>query len=458
VTIDVLPDVVLLEIFDSYVDEARIEAWHRLVHVCRKWRIVTFGSPRRLNLRLHCKASTPVRKTLDVWPLLPIVIRVYGQETWGGDNIVAAIEHNDRICELDLFDIPSSRLEKVLAAMQQPFSTLTRLQLQPRGEAAPVVPTSFLGGSAPCLQTLFLNRIQVPFPGLTKLLLSATRLVDLYLFRISYSGYISPEALVTCLAVLTRLETLHIGFESTRCHPDRTSRRPPLPTRTLLPILTKLWFKGVGNYLEDLVAQIDAPLLDKFSITFFHQLIYDTPQLTQFIGRTPKLKARDEARVVFHDWNVSVTLPQIADGVLELEISCRRSDWQLSSLAEVCSFSFPQALTFAVEHLYIQSGTWQLHWQDDIENSQWLEIFQPFTAVKNLYISSVFTRCVVHALRELVGERVAEVLPALQTLFLEETLLFKLGPVQETIGQFLAARQLSGHPVTVSRWVRMFED
>jgi hypothetical protein len=111
-----------------------------------------------------------------------------------------------------------------------------------------------------------------------------------------------------------------------------------------------------------------------------------------------------------------------------------------------------------VEHLYIQSGTWQLHWQDDIENSQWLEIFHAFAAVKNLYISSVFTPYVVQALRELVGERVTEVLPTLQTLFLEETLLFKLEPVQEMIGQFLAARRLSGHPVAVSRWERMFED
>ena len=170
-----LPDVALLEIFDFYVDEERIEAWHTLVHVCRKWRNVVFGSPRRLNLRLYCTARTPVRETLDVWPLLPIVIWVYGHETWGVDNIIAALEHNDRICELDLFDIPSSQLEKVLAAMQQPFPALTRLRLQSRDETAPVVPASFLGGSAPRLQTLILDRI--PFPGLPKLLLSATHLV-----------------------------------------------------------------------------------------------------------------------------------------------------------------------------------------------------------------------------------------------------------------------------------------
>lgn len=34
VTIDMLPDVALLTVFDFYVD---IEEWQTLVHVCRKW-------------------------------------------------------------------------------------------------------------------------------------------------------------------------------------------------------------------------------------------------------------------------------------------------------------------------------------------------------------------------------------------------------------------------------------
>ena len=38
VTIDMLPDVALLRIFDFYImNEDRIEAWHTLVHVCREW-------------------------------------------------------------------------------------------------------------------------------------------------------------------------------------------------------------------------------------------------------------------------------------------------------------------------------------------------------------------------------------------------------------------------------------
>ena len=218
-----LPDVALLKIFDfnDSEDEEQIEAWHTLVHVCRKWRNIVFGSPRRLNLRLHCKARTPVRKTLDVWPLLPIVVRSDGHENWGVDPIIAALEHNDRMCQLDLHDVPGPQLEIVWAAMQQPFPALTRLQLLSRDEIAPVIPASFLGGSVPRLQTLTMSWI--PFPELPKLLLSATHLVHLDLRRIPYSGYFSPEVMANCLSVLTRLERLVIKFESPRCRPDSRS-------------------------------------------------------------------------------------------------------------------------------------------------------------------------------------------------------------------------------------------
>jgi hypothetical protein len=450
VIIDMLPDVALLEVFDFYINEEqeRIEAWHTLVHVCRNWRIVAFGSPRRLDLRLHCNVRTPVRETLDVWPHLPIVIKGNGDEKRGVDNIIAALERNDRICTIDLWRVSNLQLKEVLAAMQQPFPALTRLEILPEHGMTPVEPGSFLGGSAPCLRTLWLDRI--PFPGLPKLLLSATHLVDLDLWRIPHSGYIPPEAIVTSLSVLTRLEKLVIEFESPRSRPEWKTRRLPPPTRTLLPRLIKLRFKGVSEYLEDIVAHIDAPLLDNLVTTFFHQLIFDTPQLAQFIDRTPKFKAYDEARVVLSYWHVSIIFPQTFDGTLELAISCRQPDWQLSSLAQVCSLSFSQALIPTVEHLYIQIGSPQVHWQDDIESSQWLEFFHPFTAMKHLYLSQELAPRIAPVLQDVVGESVTEVLPALQALFLEEPL--PSGSAQEGIGQFVAARQLAGYPIAVSCW------
>src|ERR1700760_4699997 len=94
-----LPDEVLLEIFDFFMDEDQpwdedtlswcqvmdglirglftkkdVELWQSLAHVCRQWCKVVFGSPRRLHLRLVCTAKTLARDTLDVWPSLPLVI------------------------------------------------------------------------------------------------------------------------------------------------------------------------------------------------------------------------------------------------------------------------------------------------------------------------------------------------------------------------------------------------
>jgi hypothetical protein len=311
---------------------------------------------------------------------------------------------------LELIEFTSSQFEKVLAATQQPFPVLTYLRFLPRDETGPVVPDSFLGGSAPQLQTLILDRI--PFPGLPKLLLSATNLVNLDLQSVPHSGYFSPEALVTALSVLTSLNCLAIAFESPRSFPDWKSQRPPQRTRTLLPALTELRFKGVSKYLEVLVARTDAPLLARLYMTFFHQLIFDTPHLAQFIRRTPMFKAHDEAYVFFQDRSVRV---RTFDGALELRISCMTSDWQVSSLVQVCSSSLPRALISMMEHLYIQWEYWDVHWQADIENSLWLEFLHPFTAVKYLYISWNFTPSIAPALEELSGERVTEVLPALQS-------------------------------------------
>ena len=328
-----LPDVVLLEVFDSYLSGIGSWQWQTLVHVCRKWRTVVFGSPRRLKLRLFCFERTSVRKIMDVWPqFLPISVSVFARE-WAVYNIIAALRLNDRVCCVNLSEVPRSKLEMILAEMQQPFPALTflqlgfqdewetvqwpfvpltRLQLGIEEETAPVVSTSFLGGSAPLLQSLILTYL--PFPGLPNLLLSTTRLVRLVLRRIPYSAYISPEAMVTCLASLTRLECLIIEFESPRFLPDPESRRPPPQTRTLLPVLTILHFQGVVEYSEDLVARIDAPLLENLAVTFFHQDIFHTAQLTQFISRTPRFSARDEARVVYSGRDFSVRLPQTCDG------------------------------------------------------------------------------------------------------------------------------------------------
>jgi hypothetical protein len=64
-----------------------------------------------------------------------------------------------------------------------------------------------------------------------------------------------------------------------------------------------------------------------------------------------------------------------------VKILCRELDWQVSSLEQVCT-SFLTPLT-TMEDLYIyERPFWQPHWQDNIENSLWLEPLHPFTDAK----------------------------------------------------------------------------
>ena len=451
ISIDTLPDDVLLAIFDFCVDDVlMMEAWQLLVHVCRRWRSVVFGSPRRLDLRLVCKAKTPARDHLDIWPAFPLFIECYGTyPTEHVDNIIAVLERSDRVCQINL-GVLGSHLDKISAAMQEPFPELTHLELWSYNETEAVLPDSFLGGSAPRLQFLLLERIS--YPGLPKLLLSATHLVDLRLFDIPHSGYISPEALST----LTSLEQLWLRFQSPRSRPDQASRRPPPLTRTVLPTLIHFEFKGVTEYLEDVVSRIDAPRLNNLYITFFNDIEFDTPQFIQFISRTPTLKALETARVAFGDEASEVNLSSQTPGYgkVDVKISCSDLDWQVSSLGQLCGSPLPPFST--LEDLYIDGDPyWQPHWEEKIDNMLWLELLLPFTTVKNFYLSREFASRIELALQELVGGSTTEVLPALQNIFLEG--LEPSGPIQEGIEQFVAERRVTGHPITVTPWERDWE-
>jgi hypothetical protein len=398
-------------------------------------------------MRLLCDGRRPVREKLNGWLPLPIVLYGWKHGMPGVTDIVAAFEHNDRVCQVLLWDISSSLLERVLVLMQQPFPALPSLRLSSDDNEAPALSDSFLDGSAPRLQHLQLNCI--PFPGLPKLLLSATGLVTLRLRHIPHSGYFSPEVMVIVLSASTRLEEFELTFQSPRSRPDRERRRPPPPTRSVFRALTHFEFHGASEYLEDLVARIDAPLLDLLDITFFHQVIFHTPQLAQFISRTPQLKTCDEARVSFYSRTAVVTLssPQLYRRILEFKISCSQSDWRLSSMAQICSSSL--SLISSLERLYVSEKEFlRSCWQDDIENVQWLELLGPFTTVKTLYLSREFAPRIAPALQELVGGRATEVLPALRSLILEQ--FHSSRPVQEAIEKFFAARQLSGHPIAIS--------
>jgi len=424
--------------------------WTTLAHVCRRWRAIIFASPRRLHLRVICDPRTPVKTCLDIWPPFPIAITCFPFHTVdekGEDNLLAALEHRDRISDIHIFDPDGSSVERLVVAMQEPLPALTNLYLGSFFGEPLVLPDAFLGGYAPCLRSFTLHH--VAFPAFPTFVLRTTHIVTLRLFEIPPSEFttISPVVMATCLAALPHLGSLSIVFQYAPASPLQTT--PPPLTRTVLPSLTDFRFMGVTEYLEDFISRIDTPLLHELRIAFFMDLIFHTPQLHQFIGRTQSLRSLNHARVKLCNYMIKITLGSLTR--FELEIPCGVPELQLSSVTQICNVQFPFLSQVDQFNLCEASGL-ELEGRGEVDSSQWLELFRPFSGVRSLYVSEKLEPLVAAALGELTEERTMEVLPALENIFLDE--LGPSGSVRDAMESFSAARQLSDRPVVVQRQER----
>ena len=466
VTIDVLSDDALLAIFDFYVvpyqdldlydaafsrqrTKKNIESWQLLVHVCRRWRGLVFASPRRLNLQLFYEPGKSARKP-RVWPALPLIIKGHVFEA-SVDNVIAELGQRDHITQINLSLFLSSRsqIENIWTALQAPFPELAGLFISHEDVscAAPVLPDSFLGGSA--LRLRYVCFSSIPFPGFPNLLLSSTHLVTLFLSSVPHSGYFSPEAMATCLSVLTSLEYLLLEFESPQSTPDEKNRRPRSPTLSVLPSLTKFLFKGVNKYLEELVARIDTPRICLLEATFLHDIDFDSPELIRFVSRSSTINSPKKAQVFFDYRGTSVRLRSQASNYFQVGIPWSVPGWQLSSPAQICTASFP--LLSRTEKLFIcEEYNLQVDWEYNAQDIRWLELLRPFTALRNLYLSKQFAPHFASALREISGDGTTAVLYTLENLYVEGFEPSK--SVEEDIERFISARQLTNRPVAISAW------
>lgn len=473
-TIDMLPDDILLEIFDHHRFAAQEYAlfgpweWHRLAHVCQGWRSVIFASPRRLNLRLVYTYKKPVRKDVECWPSLPIsiwyprLVLYHPLSPADEANVISALEFPDRICEINL-TLTRPLLEKLTPLMQEPFPALKFLQLGSRDlMESLVLPSGFLGGFTPQLRHIDLDG--TPFPTLPLLLSSAADLDSLRLHDIPNTGYFSPEALVAGLNAKSNLKDLEIHFLHSALDLGQESprSRPTSPTHVLLPALTEFLFKGDNAYLENLVARIDAPNIERFGITLFDELTFELPQLALFIDRTEKLRSSPyRTSIWFWDQRFSITHysgpPSSSGPTFRLEISCHELARQVILLGRICKQL--SLLVSRVERLDIEmhhaiSDAWDEATDSDSDSDsnsdssaaqQWLELLAPFRRVRSLELVGIPVPSIASALEtSATGNGCREVLPSLQSLQLRGS-----PTMSPRIGSFVAARQRSGHVVSV---------
>ena len=107
--------------------------------------------------------------------------------------------------------------------------------------------------------------------------------------------------------------------------------------------------------MEVILARIDAPRPERLRISLFNQIIFDLPQLFQFISRTPTLRVPEEGYIGFKPEVIYVKFPVQTPnyGIFIVEISSTTSEWRVSSLEQVCTSSLPRwmASTYLVIHI-----------------------------------------------------------------------------------------------------------
>ena len=465
-TIDTLADDVLLCIFDFYrrewIRRVGVWPWRDLLHICRRWRCIAFGCPHYLKLYPSCShgSKTGVHAALDIWPVLPLSIQAFlDHEDAHKDDITNALKHRDRIADISLKEFGRSQLKECIALMQEPYPVLRSLHLTANEKKKLVIPDTdtFLGGSAPLLQSIHLCGIR--FPGLPKLLASTSDLVclDLEGLPMTGEGHIPPDAMTACLSELTKLQSLTISscFLRWSRSPYPTGQYPPPSAHTILPALTYLSLQGPQGYLEEIVARIDAPLLNKCRFDFIDEpTFFDTRQVPQFVCRTKNFKLLDGVEV--HFWQTYLfALFRSRTGPAEFFLLSRRSGLlaQVAIMERICA-QWPRLVSHAEQLELDESGhSWEeKKWWEGV--TQWLGLLRPFTAVHTLRIfemTKVSPSHLVHILGELEGERATEVLLALRTVELS-AILASPPDSSETLrllGPFLAAREEWEHPVVV---------
>ncbi|KAH8995956.1 hypothetical protein EDB92DRAFT_1942866 [Lactarius akahatsu] len=343
---------------------------------------------------------------LDHLPTLPLFIvyldtnaTISGKDELG---MYRTLRLRDRVHHIVLH-LPSSILHKSLTLMEEPFSMLEHLSLlsTTNEDTNLVLPKTFL---APNLHHLTLLGINLP--KRLRLLTSAVSLVMLVLTNIRASGYFLPRLLVARLQSLPQLEELSIGFSIPIPCPslerDLLSKWGAL---MMLPNLKHLAFQGIGAYMECLVAQIRAPLLEQLDIILFDQIAFALPHLSHFTNITEGLKLP----TMEHDLGHSA-----------LHVMCTQFDWQIDCAAQICSILMPTLFNVEELKLKFYEQMMPTEWQDgEVDHTMWHELLRTFTGVKELHLCAALLQELSRVLQvDDVGSDPG-ILPSLQEIVCE---------------------------------------
>ncbi|KAI0264003.1 hypothetical protein BC834DRAFT_287268 [Gloeopeniophorella convolvens] len=441
--IHMLNNDVLLDIFRFYM--ARLYAglpvpnghrkWYKLAHVCRRWRTLILSSASHLDL-CFTLTSQSLAKTLPTHlPPFPIDLDYECRHNLAAEGLDDSYDsmyaphgkvlslfqsHANRLRRISLSFLPISTLSKFISAMDRYYPLLKQLVLIPRTGGRPnlMLPVNFL---TPGLRQLEL--VGISLPPVLQTPASAPDLVTLRLVNIPEYGNFPLNGIVEWLSVMPHLECLSISFSSAnfRNIQEREAPRMTLNPLITLPNLQLLEFGGAWAYLDGLLARLDTPLLERFSVKLSHQLTFTFTSLSQFIYRTGRLKSRDKVKVTFLEEYVHVSQPtylrvQEHSFHFDLTVYCRRLDWQVAAAAQI--FPALKPILSTANHLdlwTLASERW-LKEQDEADRSLWHQLLRPFTNLEVLAVKHGLLTDILRSLPRDDEDWSPDLLPQLRVL------------------------------------------
>ena len=431
--------------------------WRELAHVCRRWRCLIFDSSFEslLDMSLRLTYNSLPIDILSYLPPLPLVIDYSGIKALtqkDEDNIHFGLQRHGLVRQIVL-RAPSSSLNMWLEPMNKTFSKLGDLSLSSTTmeDIRPVLAETL---QAPSLSRLLLHGVGLP-KGLP-LLSSTISLSTLSLTDIPASCYFPPEILVTQFKGLPHLEELTISFAFPIPLPsdERELLLAPIPPVTL-PTLKRFTFRGVDVYVDNLVAQINTPLLERLSLTLIFDLTFTLGNLGEFIHRTEGPGSLFSGMRFDKDIGAFIEIghknPQFNSPwdrrKYGLQVNCK-PDWQMDAVTQVCR-ALGAVVATTIEELTVEGDSRvPSDSQNTLNNLLWHELLRLFLGMKTLHIGRSLT---VEISKALESDAEALVLPGLQELVVS---LRIDDAANAALTAFFDTRESMGRPVhlLIPKW------
>ena len=420
------------------------------MHVCRRWRRLIFETSSFLGIYLVCNPRVPVAAMLAHFPsTLPLAIdyirwdrRTAARQQEG---MMLALRRPERVRRIRI-SVPDwvhpLRRQRLIMAIDDEFPKLEFFYIarsfdSSEEHSALVLPDKF---RAPRLRNLILFSLSLSIQS--PVITTALGLVTLSLLLSPPFNRFHPNDLLQLVSRTPQLETLDFRSDVSRSDLRRQLSRMPITVYAVLPKLRWFGFNGSSAYLNALLPQVSAPLLDKLQLGFADGFVLPLPDIFHFVNQAENLRC-GSANLAFSRRAVVMKVRPCAGAKtysVKTTVFCTHAWHQISFAAEICNeLRIPLS---EIQYLSLECSISPTPF-DGTNRLRCRQILKSFGNLMTLRVPLGLVREVSNALQSQDGESPMEILPELR-----ELACYWNAYAHSSFSPFIDARQSAGYPVT----------